>query len=88
MAVNATAPEILARWAADNGALLIHYSTDYVFDGTKADPYQEEDVVNPQSVYDESKRRGEEAVRASACSLLFFARELDPRNFLPISTSS
>jgi len=65
MAVNATAPGILARWAADNGAWLIHYSTDYVFDGTKADPYQEEDVVNPQSVYGESKWRGEEAVRAS-----------------------
>lgn len=65
MAVNATAPRILARWAADNSAFLIHYSTDYVFDGTKADPYQEEDAVNPQSVYGESKWLGEEAVRAS-----------------------
>lgn len=65
MAVNATAPGILARWAADNGALLIHYSTDYIFDGTKADPYVEGDAVNPQSVYGESKWQGEEAVRAS-----------------------
>ncbi len=65
MAVNATAPRILARWAADNGAFLIHYSTDYVFDGTNADPYREEGPVNPQSVYGESKWRGEEAVRAS-----------------------
>jgi dTDP-4-dehydrorhamnose reductase len=65
MVVNATAPGILARWAADNGALLIHYSTDYVFDGTKADPYVESDPVNPQSVYGESKWLGEEAVRAS-----------------------
>ncbi len=65
MAVNATAPGILARWAADNGALLIHYSTDYVFDGTKTDPYVEGDAVNPQSVYGESKWLGEEAVRAS-----------------------
>ncbi|MDK4713652.1 dTDP-4-dehydrorhamnose reductase [Rhizobium sp. CNPSo 4039] len=65
MAVNATAPGILARWAADNGALLIYYSTDYVFDGTKADPYVEGDAVNPQSVYGESKWLGEEAVRAS-----------------------
>ncbi|PST17616.1 dTDP-4-dehydrorhamnose reductase [Rhizobium sp. JAB6] len=65
MAVNAAAPGILARWAADNGALLIHYSTDYVFDGTKADPFVEGDAVNPQSVYGESKWLGEEAVRAS-----------------------
>jgi dTDP-4-dehydrorhamnose reductase len=65
MAVNATAPGILARWAADNGAWLVHYSTDYVFDGTKGDPYGEEDAINPQSVYGESKWRGEEAVRAS-----------------------
>ena len=65
MAVNAAAPGIIARWAADNGAFLIHYSTDYVFDGTKAEPYREEDAVNPQSVYGESKWRGEEAVRAS-----------------------
>ncbi|MGV1793250.1 dTDP-4-dehydrorhamnose reductase [Rhizobium sp. A37_96] len=65
MAVNAAAPGIMARWAAESGAWLIHYSTDYVFDGTKAVPYVEEDAVNPQSVYGESKWRGEEAVRAS-----------------------
>jgi len=65
MAVNADAPGIMARWAADNGAFLIHYSTDYVFDGTKAAPYVEGDAVNPQSVYGESKWQGEEAVRMS-----------------------
>ncbi|ENN85614.1 dTDP-4-dehydrorhamnose reductase [Rhizobium freirei PRF 81] len=65
MAVNASAPGLMARWVADNGAWLVHYSTDYVFDGTKADPYVEGDVVNPQSVYGESKWLGEEAVRAS-----------------------
>ncbi|MFS8047442.1 dTDP-4-dehydrorhamnose reductase [Rhizobium sp. BR 314] len=65
MAVNAIAPGILARWAADNGALLVHYSTDYVFDGTKNAPYVEGDEANPQSVYGESKWRGEEAVRTS-----------------------
>ncbi|NEI70821.1 dTDP-4-dehydrorhamnose reductase [Rhizobium lusitanum] len=65
MAVNAAAPGVMARWAAENGAWLIHYSTDYVFEGTKAVPYVEEDAVNPQSVYGESKWRGEEAVRAS-----------------------
>ncbi|MGY5800921.1 dTDP-4-dehydrorhamnose reductase [Rhizobium sp. LEGMi12c] len=68
MAVNATAPGILARWAADNGVGLIHYSTDYVFDGTKTAPYREDDAVNPQSVYGESKWLGEEAVRASGAS--------------------
>lgn len=65
MAVNALAPGILARWAADNGAWLVHYSTDYVFDGAKADAYVESDTVNPQSVYGESKWLGEEAVRAA-----------------------
>jgi dTDP-4-dehydrorhamnose reductase len=65
MAVNAAAPGVLARWAADHGAYLVHYSTDYVFDGTKADPYVETDPVNPQSVYGESKWLGEEAVRSS-----------------------
>lgn len=65
MAVNAAAPGVLARWAAENGAYLVHYSTDYVFDGTKADAYVETDPVNPQSVYGESKWLGEEAVRSS-----------------------
>lgn len=65
MAVNATAPGLLARWAANNGAWLVHYSTDYVFDGINADPYVEGDAANPQSVYGESKWLGEEAVRAS-----------------------
>lgn len=64
MAVNASAPGIMARWAADNGAWLIHYSTDYVFDGCKADPYVEGDTPNPQSIYGRSKWLGEEAVRA------------------------
>ncbi|MGV1836884.1 dTDP-4-dehydrorhamnose reductase [Rhizobium rhizogenes] len=65
MAVNAAAPGVLARWAAENGAYLVHYSTDYVFDGTKADAYVETDPVNPQSVYGESKWLGEEVVRSS-----------------------
>lgn len=65
MAVNAVAPGVLARWAADHGALLVHYSTDYVFDGSKADPYVESDPIHPQSVYGESKWLGEEAVRSA-----------------------
>jgi dTDP-4-dehydrorhamnose reductase len=68
MAVNAVAPGVLARWAADHGAYLVHYSTDYVFDGTKADAYVETDPVNPQSVYGESKWLGEEAVRSAGAN--------------------
>ena len=68
MAVNATAPGVLARWAADKDAYLVHYSTDYVFDGMKPDPYVETDPVNPQSVYGESKWLGEEAVRSAGAN--------------------
>lgn len=62
-AVNATAPGILAEEAARLGALLVHYSTDYVFDGAMAGAYRETDATNPQSVYGRTKRDGEVAVR-------------------------
>ena len=62
-AVNATAPGILAEEAAHLGALLVHYSTDYVFDGAMAGAYQETDATNPQSVYGRTKCDGEVAVR-------------------------
>lgn len=65
-AVNATAPAVLAGYAARHGALLIHYSTDYVFDGQKPEPYTENDAVAPVSVYGKTKLAGEEAIR-SAC---------------------
>ncbi|MBU3696802.1 dTDP-4-dehydrorhamnose reductase [Dechloromonas sp.] len=61
--VNATAPGILAEEAASLGALLVHYSTDYVFDGAMAGAYRETDATNPQSVYGRTKRDGEVAVR-------------------------
>jgi dTDP-4-dehydrorhamnose reductase len=64
-AVNAEAPGMLAREAANVGAALVHYSTDYVFDGTKKTPYVETDVPNPLSVYGESKLAGERAIQAS-----------------------
>lgn len=64
MAVNARAPGVMAGWAAQHDALLIHYSTDYVFDGSKDGSYCEDDAANPQSVYGRSKWQGEEAVRA------------------------
>ena len=61
--VNATAPGILAEEAASLGALLVHYSTDYVFDGVMAGAYRETDATNPQSVYGRTKRDGEVAAR-------------------------
>ena len=64
-AINATAPQVLAEEALKIDALLVHYSTDYVFDGTLARPYQETDRCNPQSVYGASKWAGEQAVAAS-----------------------
>ncbi|WP_197721872.1 dTDP-4-dehydrorhamnose reductase [Sulfuritortus calidifontis] len=64
-AINAVAPGILAEEAAKLGALLVHYSTDYVFDGGKATPYVEDDAANPQNVYGRTKLAGEEAVRAN-----------------------
>lgn len=64
-AVNATAPAAMASWAAANNALLLHYSTDYIFDGDKVDAYLEEDASNPQSVYGQSKWQGEQAIRTS-----------------------
>lgn len=61
-AVNGTAAGVLAEEASALGCLLVHYSSDYVFDGFKAEPYDEIDVPNPQSVYGQSKLAGEEAV--------------------------
>jgi dTDP-4-dehydrorhamnose reductase len=69
-AVNAAAPGVLAEEAKRLGALLVHYSTDYVFDGTKPAPYVEDDPPNPLSVYGRSKLEGERAIRASGCRRL------------------
>ena len=66
-AVNATAPGVLAEEAKRAGALLVHYSTDYVFDGEKPAPYVEEDTPNPLNVYGASKLAGERAIAASGC---------------------
>ncbi|MCQ4257924.1 dTDP-4-dehydrorhamnose reductase [Stutzerimonas stutzeri] len=63
-AVNATGPGVLAEEAATLGVPLIHYSTDYVFNGRKSEPYREEDQPAPLSVYGESKLAGEQAIRA------------------------
>jgi dTDP-4-dehydrorhamnose reductase len=66
-AINATAPGVLAEEAKRLGSLLVDYSTDYVFDGTKAAPYTEHDAPNPLSVYGRSKLEGERAIQASGC---------------------
>ncbi|MDH5835492.1 dTDP-4-dehydrorhamnose reductase [Luteimonas kalidii] len=63
--VNAEAPGLLARACAQRDALLVHYSTDYVFDGRGSRPYREDDATAPLGVYGASKLAGEEAVRAA-----------------------
>ncbi|MGX7004363.1 dTDP-4-dehydrorhamnose reductase [Caballeronia sp. KNU42] len=70
MRLNAQAPDILAQEAKRLGALLVHYSTDYVFDGTKDGPYEEDDAANPLNVYGKSKLAGEQAIAASGCAHL------------------
>src|SRR5690349_14793759 len=58
-AINAEAPGILAREAKNLGAMLVHYSTDYVFDGFKQTPYTESDSTNPVNIYGKTKLAGE-----------------------------
>jgi len=71
-AINGVGPGILAEEACKLGAALIHYSTDYVFDGTKGTPYTEEDVPNPLNQYGLSKLHGEQAVQALGGAYLIF----------------
>jgi dTDP-4-dehydrorhamnose reductase len=72
MAVNRDGPAVLAQEAARCGALLVHFSTDYVFDGEKAAPYVEADATNPLNAYGRSKLAGEQAIRRSGCRHLIF----------------
>ncbi len=72
MRINAVAPGILAEEAKVLGAALIHYSTDYVFDGTKAAPYRETDTPLPQNVYGRSKLEGERAIAAVGGASIVF----------------
>lgn len=71
-AINALAAGVLARFAEASGAWLIHYSTDYVFDGSKPVPYLEEDTTGPLSVYGSTKLEGEQLIRQSAARHLIF----------------
>jgi dTDP-4-dehydrorhamnose reductase len=85
-AVNARAPGVLAEEAKRCGAVLVHYSTDYVFDGSATAPYAEDAPVGPLSVYGASKLEGERAIAASGADALVFRTSwvyaLRGRNFL------
>ena len=72
--INATGPAVLAEEAMRSGALLIHYSTDYVFDGTKRGAWLESDEANPLGVYGSTKLEGDQAIETSGCYSRFFAR--------------
>ena len=71
-AINAITPGVLGEEAAKRDAWVVHYSTDYVFDGTKPSAYTEEDLTNPLSVYGRTKRDGENALQASGARYLIF----------------
>ena len=71
-AINATAPGIMAEEARRSDALLVHYSTDYVFDGGKAGPWTEDDPTGPLNVYGASKLAGEQAIGAAGGKHLIF----------------
>jgi dTDP-4-dehydrorhamnose reductase len=70
--INADAPAVMAEECRRLGALLVHYSTDYVFDGTKSTPYVEEDTPGPLSAYGRSKLAGDAAIQQSGCDHLIF----------------
>lgn len=71
-AINARAPRILAEEARACNALLVHYSTDYVFDGSKTEPWTEDDAPHPLNVYGAGKLEGEEAIRSAGGRYLIF----------------
>lgn len=72
MAINGTAPGVIAEEAQRIGAFVVHYSTDYVFDGAKKSPYSETDAPNPLNVYGRSKLAGENAIRAAGAAHYIF----------------
>lgn len=86
MRINGISPGVLGAEAARLGAWLVHYSTDYVFDGRGDQPYREDDATGPTSVYGRTKLAGEQAVAASGCQHLIlrtsWVYSLRGRNFL------
>ncbi len=85
-AINAEAPAVMAEEARKIGASLIHFSTDYVFDGLKKSPYDEDDPVNPRNVYGTTKLEGERAIQSSNATHMIFRTAwvyaAEGRNFL------
>jgi len=71
-AINATGPAVIAEEARKIGALLVHYSTDYVFNGSGSEPWTETSTPDPLNVYGASKLAGDEAIAASGCEHLIF----------------
>ena len=79
MRVNGEAPGVLAEEARKIGALLVHYSTDYVFDGSKMGPWVEDDAVNPLNTYGRTKLAGEQKIAAAGGRYLIFRCQLPDR---------
>ncbi len=84
--VNATAPGRMAEELALTGGLMVHYSTDYVFDGAKPEPYSEDDATGPLNVYGRTKLEGEQAIAASGCRYIIlrtsWVYDIRGKNFL------
>jgi len=85
-AINVAAPARIAEECARSGALMIHYSTDYVYDGSKTTPYEENDVTGPLSVYGRTKLEGDRAILASGCAHIIlrttWVYDIRGKNFL------
>ena len=85
-AINVAAPGKIAEECARAGALLVHYSTDYVYDGSKREPYEERDATGPLSVYGETKLAGDQAIMASGCPYIIlrttWVYDVRGKNFL------
>ncbi len=87
-AVNAQAPAIMAEEAKRLGAFLLHYSTDYVFDGRKGSPYTELDTPNPLNVYGKSKLEGEQAILAAGAPAMILRTSWVYAHNLQVTASS
>ena len=85
-AINVAAPGQIAAECARSGALMVHYSTDYVYDGSKTEPYEETDPTGPLSVYGETKLAGDRAIMASGCAHIIlrttWVYDIRGKNFL------
>src|SRR5271166_2456309 len=85
-AINVAAPARIAEECAHNGSLMIHYSTDYVYDGSKSSPYEERDATGPLSVYGQTKLEGDQAIVASGCAHIIlrttWVYDIRGKNFL------